>query len=217
MNTSFPVSASFTGNYNQIGACNDTGGIWSITYDGSQADFISEMISVNTNIYINYARCVSASPTGWGADKIGWVFNLGGTNEQEGEDCTPYITEATTTIAPTTNADPCAGGSNAVNHTVYNPNNYSLYVQYTLCGVNQGQSLSPFATEIICADLLSVNGGTITFVDSASCMGSGSGGGSGEPDQIESPTSATTQATLATTSSGSGGSGSGSGSGNDIR
>jgi hypothetical protein len=184
--TSFPLSASFTGNFNQTGACNVTGGIWTITYDGSQANFIDEMISVNTNIFINYARCVSASPTGWGADKIGWVFDLNGTNEQEGVDCTPYITEATTTIAPTTiapttNADPCAGGSNAVNHTVYNPNNSSLYVQYTLCGVNQGQSLGPFATATICADLLSVNpnGGNITFVDSVGCMGSGSGGGSG--------------------------------------
>jgi hypothetical protein len=64
---------------------------------------------------------------------------------------------------------------------VYNPNNSSLYVQYTLCGVNQGQSLGPFATATICADLLSVNpnGGNITFVDSVGCMGSGSGGGSG--------------------------------------
>jgi hypothetical protein len=172
-------------------ACNVTGGIWTITYDGSQANFISEMISVNTNIFINYARCVSASPTGWGADKIGWVFDLNGTNEQEGEDCTPYITEATTTIAPTTiapttNADPCAGGSNAVNHTVYNPNNYSLYMQYTQCGVVMGQALGPFTTVTVCADLASVNapGTTTTNIESVSCIGSGSGSGGGSGDDF---------------------------------
>ena len=31
--TSFPLTASFTGNYNQVGACNGGGGVWSITYD----------------------------------------------------------------------------------------------------------------------------------------------------------------------------------------
>lgn len=186
--TSFPATATFTGGFSKSIACNNPSGAgnWSITYDESQSDFITEMINVNTNPYVNYAKVLSTSANGWGADKVNYVFNLGGPTNQEGEDCAPYVTEATTTIAPTTqyeDPDPCAGGSNAVIHNVYNPNNSSITVGYSLCGVPQSQVLNPFATEDICADLASLNASgqnmTVNYIESDSCIGSGSGSGSG--------------------------------------
>jgi hypothetical protein len=89
--TSFPSTATFTGNYSANPACTPASGqgTWGISYNGTQSDFITKMISVNTNQFINYARVESASAGGWGADKILWRFDLNGPTNQHGTNCFP--------------------------------------------------------------------------------------------------------------------------------
>ena len=127
--TSFPATASFSGGFSQSMACDNNNVAWSISYDGTQADFISKMTSVNNNIYINYGRVISASnntlrtpDAGWGADKVDMVFQIGGPTNQSGTDCSVYATVATTTyggapsnttVTPTTTG----GGGNPSNRT----------------------------------------------------------------------------------------------------
>ena len=186
--TSWPAFATFAPAFNASLACNSTGGTYTINYDGTQSDFLTKMIAGNTNQFVNNAKLTATSEVswrtpdaGWGADKVGFVFDLNGPTNQPGEDCAGYITNATTEA--TTTAAPCT----KYNHTWNNVNNVPLTVAYTDCGVPNQVTSNPFTSTVICADLLSPyivgEGYFANYQIGAQCYpssgGSGSGSGSG--------------------------------------
>ena len=190
--TSWPAFATFAAAFSPSLACNSSGGTYTINYDGTQSDFLTKMIDNKPNIYVNNAKLTAATTSssrtpdaGWGADKIGFVFDLNGTTDQDGVDCSGYITEATTVA--TTTAAPCT----KYFHSWNNNTNSTVTASYTECGVPNQITSNPFTSTVVCADLISVNliqGTWSNFQIGAQCYpssGSGSGGdssGSGSGD-----------------------------------